>query len=234
MEDLIEESKNVKRYSIYKLARIAAVLLLLLVGLNLVQYLQLGVSKKGEAVKEEKISAEESDRVMMAESSAETTVESQDGKAEMNYSITADTTGEEAPNESASLKSEEKMSIMSGDILLSDILPFTSEEVMTMTVMDNNNAVVTSKDLDDIDTIFQLLNQFPLLLIENEEDALENQWNYQIQFMTQENVAYTILIGNEIQVKTDDNNSDIIRYSSIGDVDQLDNQLQQFLKQDNK
>lgn len=73
-----------------------------------------------------------------------------------------------------------------------------------------------------------MLDEYYLLPVENEEDTSENPLDYQIVFTTRDNLSYTILVENEILLKTDDNNRDIIRYTIIGDVEQLKSKISEY------
>lgn len=247
--DVIDyESRKKNRWSIFRLASIAAVLMLLLVGLNVFEYLQSG-NKKDMAVKENRMSGDvtESDMVSMAESTTENKAMEKgtngNQKAAEEYSITADT-AKDAPEESKSndefttnasdAKEETEAQeapmglMMEGNILFSDILPFTAEQVTSFDIINSKKETISYGNLDKTKEILLLLNEYPLALIENEEDTLEQQWDYQIKFTTKDNKLYTILVGNEILLKTDDNNNDIIRYSIIGDVEQLKSSLNKY------
>lgn len=247
--DVIDyESRKKNRWSIFRLASIAAVLMLLLVGLNVFEYLQTG-NKKDMAVKENRMSGDvtESDMVSMTESTTENKAmeKGTDGnqKAAEEYAMAADQI-KEAPEENkskdefttnADAKEETEAQespmglMMGGDILFSDILPFTAEQVTSFDIINSKKETISYANLDKTKEILLLLNDYPLALIENEEDTLEEQWIYQIKFTTKDNKSYTISVGNEILLKTDDNNNDIIRYSIIGDVEQLKSSLNEYI-----
>lgn len=245
--DKIEyENDKKNRWSIFRLASIAAVLLLLLVGLNALKYLQFG-SKKEMAVKEDRTTTSDvadSNKVSMEESATE----NKKTKEADVYSIAAETAEQEVSEESADISSnidesafkdgknevsetqEPRVGMLKeGNILFSDILPFTAEQVTSFTIINSKDEAVSFENTEKTNEFLLLLNDYPLLLIENEEDTMENQWDYQIKFTSQDDLSYTILVGNEIQLKTDNNNNDIIRYSIMGDVDQLKSRLNEYI-----
>lgn len=250
--DKIEyENHKKNRWSIFRLASIAAVLMLLLVGLNVLKYLQFGSNKKDMAAKQERTltsDTTESDMASMDESVTESKALDKNAKTKEAdvYSITANKAVEEVPEESADIssnnestfkdgrneeseKQEPKMDALSeGNILFSDILPFTADQVTSFTIINSKDEAKSFKNPEKTKEFLLLFNDYPLLLIENEEDTMENQLDYQIKFTTQDNISYTILVGNEIQLKTDDNNNDIIRYSIMGDVDRLKSRLNEY------
>jgi len=248
--DVIDyESRKKNRWSIFRLASIAAVLMLLLVGLNVFEYLQTG-NKKDMAVKENRMSGDvtESDMVSMTESTTENKAmekgTDRNQKAAEEYAMAADqikeapeenkskdeftTNASDAKEETEALESPMGL-MMEGNILFSDILPFTADQVTSFDIINSKKETISYAKLDKTKEILLLLNEYPLALIENEEDTLEQQWDYQIKFITKDNKSYTISVGNEILLKTDDNNNDIIRYSIIGDVEQLKSSLNKYI-----
>lgn len=234
-EDYQEENEKIEydkksRWSIYRLASIAAVLLLLLVGLNILRYLPIG--NKKEMAKEDRTmtgDGAESGIVSMEENTKVKTIE-----ADM-YSINAETpeqkVDESALKDDRNGKETQKSGmglLREGNFLFSDILPFTADQVTTFNIINSKDEAVSFENPEKTKEFLLLLNDYPLLLIENEEDTMENQLDFQIEFTTQDNMSYTIFVGNEIELKTDGNNNDIIRYSIIGDINQFKSRLNDY------
>ncbi len=250
--DKIEyENDKKNRSSIFRLASIAAVLLLLLVGLNVFKYLQFGNKKDMAAKQEIAYDTTESSMANTEESVPESkALEKDDKTKEANVnSIAADKAAREVPEENPGISSykstdesslkdgknaksetlEPKMEALpEGNIFFSDILPFTADQVTSFTIINSKEEAKSFKDPEKTKEFLLLLNDYPLLLIENEEDTMEDSLDYQIKFTTKDNISYTILVGNEIQLKTDDNNNDIIRYSIMGNVDQFKSRLGEY------
>lgn len=242
------ERKKKNRFPIFRLAGIAAVLLLLLIGLNILKYLP-GSSKSMENETNSSVedTSDSSSLKRQENGTLERNTEAQKdkeiysitaGEAEADQKVAKD--GKDALSDEGADKfnletepQEAKMGISSaGTMIFSDILPFTAEQVSSFSIINSKKESTAFREPEKIDDFLLMLNEYSLLPAEQEEDTSESQgedlWDYQIVFTTQDNLTYTILVGNEIQLKTDDNNRDIIRYTIIGDVEQLKSRLNEY------
>lgn len=243
-ENIAKEQKKKNRYPIFRLAGIAAVLLLLLICLNILKYLP--ANKKSAEYDVNSGAQDTSESAMPEIGTLEKSIEAK--KDTETYSIAEEGAGQEVAKEGENALTDEnnhksdmkasgindeskpqevKMGI-GENMLFSDVLPFTAEQVKYFSIINSKKESITFKKPEKIKEFLLMLDEYSLLPIENEEDTSENPFDYKIVFTTQDNLSYTILVENEIQLKTDDNNHDIIRYNIIGDVEQLKSRISEY------
>lgn len=238
-EYVVTEHKKRNRFPVFRLAGIAAVLLILLIGINILKYLP--ASKKSAEYDVNSATENTSESTAPESGTLEKSIEAK--KETETYSIADTGAGQEVAKDKNADKSDLKASSRNDGsepqeanmgtlevegMIFSDILPFTAEQVNSFSIINSKKESINFKEPEKIKEFLLMLDEYYLLPVENEEDTSENPLDYQIVFTTRDNLSYTILVENEILLKTDDNNRDIIRYTIIGDVEQLKSKISEY------
>lgn len=217
-EEYQKEKKKIRRFPVGRLVSAAAVLFVLLVGIGVMQLGFTG-SKKSESDMSMDMVAGEAENSAMAditmeqaassEKSAESSVDMYNDSS-TTYSMAEDSSEKydlAAVEDSVDGETNEIMGKTfgtdinnSGDqVVNSDICPVSADSVTALIITKKDGEEVKSQNpVESATTIYDMLSGYPLELVEESSD--NNDWMYKITITSTDNLEYTYLIGENIQV----------------------------------
>lgn len=237
-EVLVSQKNEIKKkqFPVRQVASAAAVVVLLLIGMNVLQNGLPRNSKNNTQISSDSMSAESaSDEKFMADESATADMNGEES-AEINIldaedssedttfdNATSSLTAAETPNTESEVQKDGGgiTGSYSGNYFTS-LFPFTGEEVELFTVTNKAQEVLTIES-SKVQEFYTILDGFTLTQMDNN---LNDTWDYKVEIKTT-NQTYTILLGNGIQVN--ENESSNIYYQ-VDDSQTLLEQVNSFLK----
>jgi len=254
-EELLKESNNVKHFPVRRLVSAAAVILVLLVGINVLQN-GLAGNKNATQIKLDKRTTGESaaeQQTMDILSAADNSSTSLNGSKSSNAvldgaaadSVTADNAAADKENAASdgsiapfstevtkdvnSAEGGEYSSVL-GETLFSGLYPITFDSVETFTVSKNDGTQISLTNAGDkVSELYALLDGYSLTATDTKTDGNENNWIYKIEIKTSDKQIYTIIFSDNIQVLQSTEVSDGTPFTyNVGDLDKLIKQVDEF------
>lgn len=237
-EVLVSQKNEIKKkqFPVRQVASAAAVVVLLLIGMNVLQNGLPRNSKNNTQISSDSMSAESaSDEKFAADESATTDMNGEES-AEINIldaedssedttfdNATSSLTAAETPNTESEVQKDGGgiTGSYSGNYFIS-LFPFTGEEVELFTVTNKAQEVLTIES-SKVQEFYTILDGFTLTQMDNN---LIDTWDYKVEIKTT-NQTYTILLGNGIQVNENENSN---IYYQVDDSQTLLEQVNSFLK----
>ncbi len=244
-----EEKNKIKRFPVRRLVSAAAVVLVLLVGIQVMRNGSIG-SKK-DAGNSENLSTEMAADNGIAqtygipETTMEATGSTESGTAAFD-AAEADETSKSASDTSAPAEEAENQytaeapanitktagegtGLYDGELIFSAVIPVTADSVTALTVTKNNGSQVSlKKAAENASRLYAILDGYSLTPKDGTIKEDNSEWTYKVLITTKDKLDYTILIGEIIQIqKTKEQAENTTEYLP-GDVNALLRELDDF------
>lgn len=248
-EEQSKKINKIKHFPVRRLVSAAAAIAVLIVGINIFQNSFTG-NKKGTQISMDSSSTEKApeEAATMENYSA-----AADGAASLNNSTkSSEITGssaeesdmaaanEEITTFSAELKEDTKKaggaSSGYGENLFSVLYPINYDTVTTFNVSKNGDTGKALKETGiKVNEFYNILDGYPLTESNTNENRNTADWIYKAEIVEPNQVAYTIIIGDTIQVeqKSETGEPQVSVYSTEN-MDNLIKQIQDFYNSNNK
>ncbi|QHQ60728.1 hypothetical protein Ana3638_08020 [Anaerocolumna sedimenticola] len=248
-EEQSKKINKIKHFPVRRLVSAAAAIAVLIVGINIFQNSFTG-NKKGTQISMDSSSTEKApeEAATMENYSA-----AADGAASLNNSTkSSEITGssaeesdmaaadEEITTFSAELKEDTKKaggaSSGYGENLFSVLYPINYDTVTTFNVSKNGDTGKALKETGiKVNEFYNILDGYPLTESNTNENRNTAEWIYKAEIVEPNQVAYTIIIGDTIQVeqKSETGEPQVSVYSTEN-MDNLIKQIQDFYNSNNK
>lgn len=242
-----EEMNKIKRFSVRRLVSAAAVVLVLLVGIQVIRNSSIG-SKK-DAGSSENLSTEMAADNGMAqtygipETTMDVTGSTESGTtaleaAEADEAKTASDTS--APAEAENQYTAETPGIITktagegtglydGELIFSAAIPVAADSVTALTITKNNGSQVSLKKVaENASKLYAILDGYSLTQQDGTIKEDNSDWTYKVLITTKDKLDYTILIGKIIQIQNTTEQAKNTNEYLPGDVNALLRELDDF------
>ncbi len=255
-EEQPQKINKIKHFPVRRLVSAAAAIAVLIVGINIFQNSFTG-NKKGTQISMDSSSAEKApeEAATMENYSA-----AADGAASLNNSTKSSEIAGSSAAESDMAAADEEITTFSaelkedtkkaggtssgyGENLFSVLYPITYDTVTTFNVSKNGDTgkslKETGKSLKEtgikVNEFYNILDGYPLTASNTNENRNTADWIYKAEIVEPNQVAYTIIIGDTIQVeqKSETGEPQVSVYSTEN-MDNLIKQIQDFYNSNNK
>lgn len=243
-----EETNKIKRFPVRRLVSAAAVVLVLLVG---VQVMNNGfIGSKKDSGSSENLSAESAaDNGMMQtygipEATMDVTGSTESGTTvfdgakadEAKTALDSSAPAEEAENlytaeapGNISKTAGEGTGLYDNELIFSSIIPVTVDSVTALTVTKNNGSQVSLKKVaKNASKLYSILDGCSLTRKDGTIKEDNSDWTYKVLITTKDKLEYTVLIGEIIQIKNTSEQAENTTEYLPGDVKALLSELDDF------
>ncbi|MGB8454169.1 MAG: hypothetical protein WCD89_17795 [Anaerocolumna sp.] len=239
-EEQPKESNKIKHFPVRRLVSAAAVIIVLIVGINVLQN-GLGSSKT-----ESPISLDDGTAGKMAagngtksnstfgteEDAAADTVTSDTAAADMEDPAPEEgiTPFSSEVSKNVNKEDERVAGSFSEGTLFSGLYPITFASVEKFTVSKNDGTEKTFTDAGDkVSELYTVMDGYSLTTSNTKTDGNENNWTYKTLITTTDKQTYTILFSDEIQVIQSNETTESTPFIySVGDMGNLLKQVDEF------
>ncbi len=223
-ENYQQKDKKKYKFPIYRIVGVAAVVLILIVSINVLQNISpIGMKKSSttndngsDILNDTAITSEP----MEIQEFAATESAVEDSSADRAFSAEMVTEGTGSENLEAKSDYSLSPSLFSGQYLI------TADQVVSFSIENSNQETISiTENAEKVNELFTLLAEYPESIAEND---ISEMWNYKVKIDTVNGESYTFMIGNGLQVMKDGDASSIYEYYSIEDVDTLIKRMDEF------
>ncbi len=227
-----------KSFPVLRIARAAAVLLIVFVALYAFSRLPLGNQKMSESPMNQSdtsaydstAAADSAPSAGMLEYAEEGTgsarkddAGSEDGATAEKPDILAEYSTDQANTEA---ESQSKTSYNMNSGAFTQLYPIPADRIVSFTAEAAKQESLTA-DKSNAEEFYNILNAY---LITDGEKDISSAWNYRIDIETDDGKTYTILVGDGIQVKEHDGESTKENYYTVEKKDDLLQSMEEFYK----
>jgi len=228
------DNKKKHKFPIRRFVSAAAVLLVLFVGIKILQNnTQLGEISLG---------SKSSDTANNTESSVVSDTAAVSGLMRSNQTdVTETETPIEETDKALSVKGfaanveatsadEDKPgdAFIGSTSLFSELYPFSADQIVFFSMTKKNPKLITVVgNAEKSREFYSLLDEYILLV--SEKDISET-WNYKVEIETEKDQTYTILVGDGIQLRNEDDPKGTFAYYAIENADTLIKSMDEFYK----
>ncbi len=243
-----EEMNKIKRFPVRRLVSAAAVVLVLLVGIQVMRNSSIG-SKK-DAGSSENLSTEMAADNGMAqtygipETTMDVTGSTESGTTafdaaeadEAKTSTDTSASAEEAENQytaetpgNITKTAGEGTGLYDGELIFSAAIPVAADSITALTITKNNGSQVSLKKVaENASKLYGILDGYSLTLQDGTIKEDNSDWTYKVLITTKDKLDYTILIGKIIQIQNTTEQAKNTTEYLPGDVNALLRELDDF------
>lgn len=243
-EEQPKDLNKIKRFPVRRLVSAAAVLLVLLVGINVLQNGLVG-NKKDSQSSQDSATAEKSatEPAAMdiysaaAEDSAPISGSNETNSVLDSTAVDGEMQEDDDNSDKFSTRITQDTNTEGGGVsssfggnLFSGLYPITFDSVEAFSLTKNDGTQITLTDVGDkVSQLYTLLDGYTLVASESEVSDTDNNWIYKAEISIKENQTYTIIMGDSIQVVINQESADSnpAAYKSEN-IDTLIKQMDEF------